>query len=181
MTDLAQVAFAGRAATAAQKAYTPGRVVQEFAGDGASDFYNFSTHAEDVAMLFEELMMAVTLGVDRDVAVTNRPTVAQPTGADYIVVWGQRNRVADAQVRERARLVAHRILSEAFLDAEIDALPPPRQMRPGLSWTDNVALSASGRLQDLDPLARRDADDAGVETGLDCATLMLREGRLPPP
>jgi hypothetical protein len=180
MFDVAQVAFAGRSATPAQKALGPARIAQEFAGDGATDFYNFSTHAEDVAMVFEELMMAVTLGVDRDVAVTPRPAVAQPTGADYIVVWGQRNRVADAQVRERARLVAHRLLPEAFLDAAIDALPPPRQMRPGASWTDNVALSASGSLQWLDAAARREADESGVETGLDCATLMLGEGRLPP-
>jgi hypothetical protein len=180
MTEVAQVAFAGRTATAAQKALTPARIAQEFAADGATDFYNFSTHAEDVAMLFEELMMAITLGVDRDVAVTPRPRVAQPTGADYIVVWGQRNRVADAQVRERARLVAQRLLPEAFLDAAIDALPPPRQMRAGASWTDNVALSASGSLLGLDPAARREADDAGVETGLDCATVMLGEGRLLP-
>ncbi len=178
MEALAQVAFAGLAATPVQKSYSPGLVAAEFAPDGASDFYNYSTEAEDVAMLFEELMVLLTLDMDRDVAVTTRPTVPQPTGADYVVVWGQRNRVADPAVRERARLVAHRLLPEAFLDERIDALPPPRQMVPGRSWTDNLALSASGRLLPLDLSSRRDADEAGFEE-VGCATHLLHEGRLP--
>jgi hypothetical protein len=177
LASLAQVAFAGRMASVTQKAYTPSLVAQEFAPDGASDFYNYSTQAEDVAMLFEELMVLLTLDMDRDVAVTPRPTVPFPTGADYIVVWGQRNRVADPAVRERARLVAHRILPEVFLDDLIDALPPPRQMQPGRSWTDNLALSASGRLLPLDAESRRDADEAGFEE-VGCATDLLHEGRL---
>src|SRR5262245_19051676 len=176
MNGLARVSFFGDPASELQRSYGPPLISAQFSADGASDFYNYSNSAEDVAMLFEELMMEVSLGVDRDVAVTNRPTVAQPTGADYIVAWGQRNRVGDPLVRERARLVAHRILPEALSDAELDALPTPRQMQPGRTWTDNLAISASGRLEPLDAGARREADEAGIETGVECLTLRLLQG-----
>ena len=175
MTGLAHVAYWGWTASAAQKAYTPDLVASEFAGDGANVFYNYSTAAEDVAMLFEELMMFDRFGVDYDVAVCPRAGVPTPTGSDYLVAWGQRNRIGDRTVRERVRLVARRLLPEVPLDAAIDALPLPRQMVPGRTWTDNLALVASGRLEPLDPEARREADQFEIETQIDCATARFNQ------
>ncbi len=182
MTGLGAVAFWGSTASATQKAYSPDFVASEFAADRANDFYNYASPAEDVAMLFEELMMFVRFGVDYDVAVSPRVGVPTATGSDYLVVWGQRNRIGDRSVRERARLVARRLLPELPLGAAIDALPLPRQMVPGRTWTDNLALVASGRLDPLDAEARREADEFEVETLIDCATSRLHEAAgLSPP
>lgn len=175
MTELARVAYRGWTANATQKAYSPGFVASEFAADKANEFYNYSSRAEDVAMLFEELMMFVRFGIDYDVAVSPRVGVPTATGSDYLVVWGQRNRIGAPPVRERARLVARRLLPELPLDAAIDALPLPRQMVPGRTWTENLALVASGRLDPLDPEARRQADEFEVETLVDCATVHRNE------
>ena len=62
------------------------------------------------------------------------------TGDDYIVTWGQRNRVGDPAVKERARYAVSRLLPEVSLDAYIDAIPPPREMRPGESWNENLFI-----------------------------------------
>lgn len=170
---LAFVAFEGAPATTGQRAYTPDFVASEFAGDRANDFYSYSDPAEDVAMLFEEMLLLSRFGVDKDVAVTPRPKVPNPTASDYIVVWGQRNRIGDIQVRERVRLVARRILPELPVDAIVDALPPPLQLVPGRSLVDNLALAASGRILPLDPDERRAAEEAEIETITDCATAWL--------
>lgn len=139
MRGLARVRFHGDTATAAQRAMTPAQVAREFAPDGATIFYNYSTIREDLAMLFEILLMRFHFGVDMDTAVTNNPE--QPrSAADFIVEWGQRGRIGEVNVRERARYAVSRLLPEAELDAFIDSLPEPVMMRQGESWAANICL-----------------------------------------
>jgi hypothetical protein len=163
MYTLGQIRFQGLSSSPSYDAMTPAEVSSHFAADGASDSYNYSTRAEDVAMLFEELTMLRHFGVDRDVAVTNRPTMENPTPADYVVAWGQRNRIGDPVVRERARYVAVRLLPESDLDAFAATLGSPRQMAAGQSWLDNLALGPNGP-QTLSKAARASAAQP-VETG----------------
>lgn len=140
MRQLARVRFHGDAATAAQRAYTPADVAGFFAPDSAAVFYNYSSTREDLAMLFEIVMMRARYGVQMDTAVTNNPSGDNVTGNDFIVTWGQRDRIGDATVRERARYAVSRLLPEVSLDAYIDGLPSPLMMRAGESWTANIVL-----------------------------------------
>ena len=127
----------------------PEQVAAAFAADGASDYYNYASQYEDLAMLFEELMMSSRLGVARDVAVTNQPE-GNATAGDYLVSWGQRGRVAAPGVRERALWVAEQILPEAEPSTLLEQLPAPLLMRPGESWLDNLQqgeVTANPRLR----------------------------------
>jgi hypothetical protein len=123
--DLAAVLFRGRPATAALRAVQPATVASEFAGDGANDHYNYTNQFEDAAMLFEELMTLYAFGIDRDVGFTTVPMSPPMSANDYRVVWGQRNRIGDPQVKTRARLVASGILPSPDLDGFIDDLRAP--------------------------------------------------------
>ncbi len=74
LRELAQVKFFGATATATQRAYTPDQVAGFFSSDLATDEYNFSTLREDTAMTLEELLMNRRLGIQRDVAITDKIT-----------------------------------------------------------------------------------------------------------
>ncbi len=140
MRGLARVRFHGDPATTAQRNYTPSQVAGFFSPDQATVFYNYSTEREDLAMLFEILMMRARFDVEMDTAVTNNPTGDNVTAEDYIVAWGQRNRIGTLAIKNRARYVVGRILPNVDLDAYIDAMPGPTQMRPGENWIENLVL-----------------------------------------
>ena len=93
-------------------------------------------------------MVRARFGVERDIAVTNNPQGDDVTGDDYIVTWGQRNRVGDSAIKERARYAVSRLLPEVSLDAYIDAMPPPREMRAGETWTQNLFLDPAAPAPD---------------------------------
>jgi len=134
---LAQVKFAGVAANATQSGYTPLQVSAFFTVDGATDEYNYLTQYEDLAMLFEEFMMATRRGIRRDVAFTTKYSAGM-TGADLAVAWGQRGRIADANVKPRIKLALAQMAP--WIDpALVDALPAPIAMRAGESWTANLS------------------------------------------
>ncbi len=140
MLGLAQVSFRGITPTDLQRSYGVTDIAAEFQNDFASDYYNY-TEREDLAMLFEELMMLYSFGVDRDVAVTTRPTVNRCS--EYRVEWGQRNRILEAAVGRRAVNVARKILPESsallagFLATRREG---PTLMTPGLDWCQNRFL-----------------------------------------
>jgi hypothetical protein len=145
MRGLAQVRFQGTASNATQRGYTQAFVGTEFFNnDAAPMFYSYSSPREDLAMLFEILMMRYHFNVETDHAVTNNAPaeMANPTSADYIVARGQRNRIGDPDILERARFVVVRLLPEyeTALNAYIDTVPGPREMNAGQSWAANLAL-----------------------------------------
>jgi len=140
LRDLAQVKFFGATATPAQRGYTPDQVAGLFSNDLATDEYNFSTLREDTAMTLEELLMNRRLGIQRDVAITDKITAAT-TGSTLIVRWGQRGRIGSASIKPRARVVAQALVP--WLDpVEVDGLPAPLAMRAGQSWTANLVQPA---------------------------------------
>ena len=140
MRGLAQVKFLGATADATQRGYTPNDVGIFFGSDIATDEYNYSTLFEDTAMTLEELLMNRRLGIQRDMAITDK-IGAGTTGSTLIVRWGQRGRVGAANIKPRARVIAQ-TLTPWFNLAEVDSLPAPLQMRAGESWSANLALPA---------------------------------------
>jgi len=148
LTSLANVSFRGQTASTIQKAYTPADIAQLFSTDRATDYYAYSTKREDTAMLFEEAMMSHRYGILRDVGVTDKPQ--NPTSSNIIVDWGQRGRIAEDTIQDRAALVINQILPELDGNNLIEHLPEPLQMVQGLSWFDNLSLSNHSR-----PLSKR--------------------------
>jgi hypothetical protein len=142
MRSLASVAFTGTMATAAQMAYQPADAAGFFVPDRASDFYSYSDSAEDFAELFSFLMLRYRYGIDVDIAVTNHPQGASVTGHDYIVTWGERNRIGEDRVKQRVRFAAERVLPELDVNAALASIPAPQFMHPGLDWIANLDLGS---------------------------------------
>ncbi|GLS84274.1 PKD domain-containing protein [Paraferrimonas haliotis] len=139
MLDLAAVRFAGQSPNATQKAYQPSDVTSFFEPDSATDFYSYSSTREDTAMMFEEAMMAHRYNIRRDVAVTNSPEVIN--SATVIVDWGQRGRVGEDKMQQRASATIAAFLPNLDANAVIAGLADPVPMRSGDSWIDNLNLS----------------------------------------
>jgi hypothetical protein len=167
MFALAAVKFGGNPATAEQEAFSPDEVAGFFRPDGANHEYAYSGDREDLAMLFEEVMMSYRYGVRMDFAIAD-PVTPSTTGNTLVVRWGERGRVTEPQVKPRAKLVVEHIAPWVAPDV-VDTLPPPIAMRAGASWFGNLALSPppsgtralSTRMLDLTPeeerlLLRRD-------------------------
>jgi hypothetical protein len=142
MRSLAQVSFRGTTATAVQSALTSEDIAVEFPSDSANDYYNFNTQYEDLAMSFEEAMMYHSYGISRDVAVTNFPD--SNFCDQYLVSWGQRNRIAEPSVQARSMLTIRALLPEIAdeVQASLDKLLAPTQMKLGINWCENINLSA---------------------------------------
>jgi len=137
---LGNVLFQGVTATANQRALSAMEVGLEFEIDGASDDYAYSSQFEDVAMLFEEVMMKYHFGVDRELAYTDAP--ADPGSricSDYVVRWGYRNRLADPLVRSRAELVVQELLNRNDVSSYLAVFSVPVSMMDGLDWCENLA------------------------------------------
>ncbi|WP_341501430.1 hypothetical protein [Gallaecimonas sp. GXIMD4217] len=139
MKDLAKVSFHGETATAAQKGYTPNDVANFFAPDKANAYYSYSSTREDLAMAFEELMMDMRYGIERDQAVT------ELAESRYRIAWGQRGRMGDADIKPRIQFAVDNLLPEVR-DAALNHLavaPAPTQMPTGVSWFDALDIDTS--------------------------------------
>ncbi len=97
MRDLAAVSFAGEDATSSQLTLQPPAVSEEFSPDGAITYYGYSTIREDLATVFDALMMSYHFGIEEEIAVTNNPGRGAPA-TDYIVFSGQRGRISDPEM-----------------------------------------------------------------------------------
>lgn len=125
------------------KLYTPNDVAGFFAPDRATDEYNYTTTREDIAMTFEEVMMARNHGWRRDVAITDKVT-ASSTGSTVTVRWGQRGRVGESSIKPRAQYAVSQLAPWVLQSdpAAVTNLPAPIPMRPGDSWNGNLVLPA---------------------------------------
>ena len=139
MMGLANVSFLGAAASNVQKTYQASDVSTFFSADIASDFYAYSSTREDTAMLFEEAMMSYRYQILRDVAVTNKPAIL--TADSLIIDWGQRGRIAQDSLENRAALVIDEMLPELNGISLVESLPEPMNMVQGQSWRQTLAIS----------------------------------------
>lgn len=140
LKELGETLFWTGKPTAQQQALTATDVSLEFSADRASDDYAYASQYEDAAMLAEEALMRLYYGVSRDIAVTPKPTLQDPTAADYIVTWGTRGRIGQEGVKQAAAQVVGELLPNANLAPAILGLPAPTPMRVGVSWWDNLVL-----------------------------------------
>ena len=108
--ELAEVSFHGATPTFSQTQLEAETIGERFEFDGAADYYAYASLPEDVAMLFEAYMMYQQYQAVVDVAFLAEPNIADPYCNDYKIGWGQRDRLADSNVKARAQRVAERIL-----------------------------------------------------------------------
>jgi hypothetical protein len=137
--ELGRVMFRGITATENQKQLTAEQVGLDFAIDGSSDSYNYSSQYEDVAMLFEEVMMKRHFNIDRELAFTDAPPATGATCANYVVRWGVRNRIGNPLVKARAQSILYKVLGVTDTTAYFSALPAPRTMTNGVSWCSSIS------------------------------------------
>ena len=140
MLDLARVSFTDTPATEEQAALRPEDIVDDFANDGAVDYYSYLTQYEDLADLHTAALMSYHFGQEQDTGITDNPT---QSGAPFTVAWGQRGRITDPLVIDRTRFVL-----ETMYPGDVNTMvgyvsnrPAPLPMRVGDSWTSNVTLA----------------------------------------
>ena len=148
LTGLALVLFFGSDADNEELALTAEQVGQEFEIDGANDDYSYSTRFEDVAMLFEEVMMKYHFDVDRELAYTDRPE--QGASCDeFIIRWGSRHRTGIPLVKARAEFVVRELLNQDDVSEYLAVLPDALLMNTQEPWCT---------VQDLGPEAEEALD-----------------------
>ena len=143
MDRLAGVSFRSETVRLADQSLTAEDIAAEFPLDVAHDFYSYSSSREDLAMLFEEVMMYYSYGLDRDVAVTDLPANLESC-SQLRVAWGQRNRVAQTNILPRATLILEALLPElaAAVTLQLDDVVPT-QMRVDEDFCTNILVSPS--------------------------------------
>lgn len=132
--EAAQIAYRGSVMTDRIRVTSAADVGNAFDLDGAADLYGYSSPAEDVAMLFEAFMMYKKYGAVSDVAFVSIPTAADYSCDDYVVKWGQRNRLADSNVKQRAILAGSRILDRDITSDLSLISSTPIDMEAGIGW-----------------------------------------------
>jgi hypothetical protein len=137
--DLAQVMYRGVSPDQEQQDLDAAYVGAIFETDGASDDYAYSSIYEDVAMLFEEVMMNYYFGLDREIAYTPRPDDPLAGCSSYLVAWGLRNRAADPLVRSRAEFVLEALTDAGDVSVYFQGLQSVSSLDTDVSWCDLVA------------------------------------------
>ncbi len=143
MIDLANTRFRTGEATPSQTSYTAEFVGSEHENDSANHFYGYSTLREDLAMMFEAVMMKRNFGIEMDIGYLDRPTVEDPFCNDYKVGWGKRNVIGSARVKPRAEFVVGEILPELQWTGFFGNLEGMQAMTPGLGWCTNLILDGA--------------------------------------
>lgn len=123
---LAKVMFWGDTATTEQRQITADTVVAEFIQDSAINMYSYSTQYEDLAKLFDTVMMKKYWGVDYQIAIVT-PSESGNL-CDGEVSWSVLNWIGDESVKVRAKLVTDALLPEENMDLFYDSLPAPEDM-----------------------------------------------------
>ena len=142
MKKLGQIKFQDpKLVTDTEKGYTAQQVAGFFAPDFAVDEYAYSSPAEDVAMLYEEVLLTRLHAYRRNVAIL--PAIAPEGSAmSTAVVWGQRGRIGDPRLHPRARIVMGE-LAPWFNSNELAQLPLPTPMRAGETLSANLMLNGA--------------------------------------
>jgi hypothetical protein len=134
MYQIANILFHGYAPSEEQTFWTAEFIGSEFAQDGANDPYSYSSQYEDLAMLFEDTMMKIHFNVDKELAYIEAPEQKGPGGGKEFIGWGQRNRIGDPWVKERAKFAIQELLPARDYSDRIDALLNPIQLNAGTDW-----------------------------------------------
>ncbi len=152
MKGLAGVMYYGKRANAQQRGLTAEQVGAEFERDHANYDYAYASSHEDVAMLFEEVMLKHYFGIDSEIAYADLLSPDAFYCNEIVVRWGYRNRVGDASVRPRASFVLQHILGQSAVSGYFTRMPEPLPLTYGNDWCSvssprgSVNTAASGEL-----------------------------------
>ncbi len=130
LTNLAR-AYYGGIDSAGYQDWQASDVGFSFQYDGASSLYGHYSKEEDIAMLFEEIMMKEFFSLDRDMGFADVADDLAHNRTDcqaHKVHWAQRNRFAAPSVRQRAEYVARQILPEYDFSELFNKLPSSTQL-----------------------------------------------------
>lgn len=145
-SSLAGVLYQGNDATTAEKSYSAEFVAAEFITDIASDTYSYSSVWEDTAMLFEEILMKKNFNADRDIIFVDFYDTFSCEEA--LVRWGQRGRLGDAAVIERAKFIVGEILPEIDLTEFFANQPAPFSIPTDISYcTTDYSIQNASKMQ----------------------------------
>ncbi|MEG3221673.1 hypothetical protein PD716_13635 [Vibrio gigantis] len=139
----AKIAFRGDSMTNEIRQLTGEAAGDAFEADKAAAFYSYSSPAEDVAMLFEAYMMYKKYRALSDFAFVSIPQTENFSCNDWVIQWGQRSRLSDDGVQDRAVFIASGILgkSESAIRAELASLPAePEMLRAGQGWCSSQKI-----------------------------------------
>lgn len=145
LKNLAAVSFLGADSSAAQRALAPEDLIGEFADDGATQYYAYTTQYEDFATQFETAMMKWHFGYDKDTAIAH-PS-ASGHSDDAILAWGQRGRVGAQHVRVRTLATGQWLYPGdlAALETFLAGQPPAQPLAPGQSWGASLTAAETAR------------------------------------
>ena len=138
LKDLAKVLYAGQNPSPYQKNLTPSDVGTLFDGAGATDLYGYYNQYEDLAMLFEESMMKYHYDIDRDVGFVS-------TDSNNTIGWGERGRIRDNDVKQRAKYVVKNLFpnEDAKWDNFFDNLGASTALQSGSKWFDTATQNSN--------------------------------------
>lgn len=147
--EAARISFYGADMTERIRITSAAEAGSAFEGDGAADWYGYSSATEDVAMLFEAFMMYKKYGAVSDVAFVTIPTADDYSCDDHVIKWGQRNRLADSNVKRRAILIGSRILGRDITSYLSSISSAPIDMGTDIGWCSSLSgatAASSGRV-----------------------------------
>ena len=136
---LSNVLYGGMQPGSAENGYSPDTVSFELKKEPANDMYNFYG-VEDIAMVFEEVMLHYHYGIDRQMAITKMPAVQNPTAADYVISWGQKNRFMDDRLKPKAIEITKLLLPKYDLSGFINSLGKATEMVKNTTWADTMYI-----------------------------------------
>ena len=156
LSSLAGVSFLGDQATANERAITPDELVPLFTGDGAVQYYAYSTQFEDFATAFETVMMDYHFGYQKDTGITTNTEFSN----DGVLSWGVRGRIGEQGTTTRVRAAIQSLYPGdlAAVEAYLSALPAPLEMSPGSTWGQSLVLGPAPAAAS-EGIDRREFDD----------------------
>lgn len=158
MFHIADVLFRGVRPSVEDTQVSAAQVGAWFNPDRASDEYGYSSQYEDLAMLFEEVMMKMHFSADRDLAYVSNP--AQPSSCDsYVIGWGMRNRISADQVQDRAQWVTEQLLPSRDHETFFQGLPAPRLLPVGAGWCESATPNLT-KLYQKGPIPEHEVDSS---------------------
>ncbi|EGW54908.1 hypothetical protein [Candidatus Endoriftia persephonae] len=147
LDSIASVLYDGQTADQTQQQMEADYAGALLQNDGANHLYSYYTQYEDLAMLFEAALMKHYDDIDMDIAFAGKPAAEEPVCEDYLVGWGERNRIAAESVKGRAEFAAESILPGAtdwsVFFATIVGMP--QSMVVGEDWCANLTLGTGAR------------------------------------
>lgn len=116
LNNAGQILYQGKTITQADLEVKAHTIVDEFRNDGASDFYAYSTSAEDLAMLIEQSLFYHYYNFSAYILVIKYPTAnfTIPEDYEYPIAGGIKNKIADPKVKERAQHALEKIFDVGY-------------------------------------------------------------------